>query len=468
MENLTKQLGKIRAKFEKEPNAKAEKEAVESLAEKFGGKLNVIAELKKTDNELKDYFKNIIGMPTIKKQTAEKFGKELLPNEDGQKFAEVNGKTYKIDTIKKTLKRVYNDFADLEMEALPVEEVPMTVYQRYLRDKFDEDAPIKNGKLYFRGYRISCNSESGFIIEDTQKHYEIVENTFEGIPTPKELGEFFNRSVKELTPREMAYAERRGKALKEKAMPKEVSEIDDDEVVEEVDYEKLRRKVLRTIKNIRSKTVDFDPFEFPDMIPFKRWRRKVNALLKRWKEKEIRFAKLVNEIEQVTTEETFELVEKQHRQKFNGTALPKYKKVGLLVGDKLEVDDELVDAVPFLLDYLLHYEHRIMPQIMKFASGAIDKKELLSNPYEKDWTIDFHPHALQNTAENANLLSILCEVVGLTAPQDALYEHTLKVGDKISVLIDGEMCKRTVSDIEHGVCVGRGVGLLKLDKWYKL
>ena len=41
------------------------------------------------------------------------------------------------------------------------------------------------------------------------------------------------------------------------------------------------------------------------MIPFKRWKRKVKSLYTQWKDRKIRYAKYLNEIEKVTTEETY-------------------------------------------------------------------------------------------------------------------------------------------------------------------
>lgn len=67
----------------------------------------------------------------------------------------------------------------------------LTTYQRYLKDRyFGEDVTIKKGKLHFRGYRISCTKENGFMVEDTTKKYKVVDTPFEGIPTLAELGDF--------------------------------------------------------------------------------------------------------------------------------------------------------------------------------------------------------------------------------------------------------------------------------------
>lgn len=459
----------LRTKFTNKPNAEAEKKQVENLAEKFGGKLEVIATLKENgQDDLKDYFKKVMGLETIK--PAEKpIGKILSKDEDGNEFAFVNGTTYKVDSIKKTLKKVYKDFQSLDN--IDVDSVatamPMTVYQRYLKDHFEgEDAPIKKGKLHFRGYRISCDVENGFLVEDCSKHYAVVDTPFEGIPTPKELGDWFKKPVIEHTPEELAAAVKRGEeiARERKQNKKTVEEV------EEVapDYEKLRKQVLRTIKDIRSKTIDFDPTKFPEMIPFKRWTKQVKTLITQWKNRKIRYAKFLNELERITTEETFEVKEKNHRSSFKGTLLPEFNKVGLLVGDKIEVDGKWIDAVPFLLEYLLAYEHRAMAQIMKYANGEITDVELIKNPLVQDWKVEYNKKALENTAHNARVLSMVFESVGVDAPQDLLYEADLEVGDKIMIFLDGDFRVKKVTEIDKGIMLSGKVGLFKLDKWIKL
>lgn len=477
----------MRTRFANKPNEALEKKSVETLTEKFGGKLEAIATLNESGNEdLKKYLKGVLGISCVKCSESEETPavttsveshEETPANEkktgkvfevvDGTEYALKDGKVYKLDTIKKTMKRVYKDFKDINVEDINVAAMPMTTYQRYLRDKFpDEDMPIKKGKLHFRGYRISCSIETGFIIEDTTKRYEIVNTPFEGIPTPKELGEWFNKpKVIEHTPEEIREAVERGKELARKATENASDSHDEDE---EPDYEALRRKVLRTIKDIRSRTLDFDPMKFPDMIPFKRWKRQVKSLLTQWKDKKIRYKKFIDELEKLTTEETFVVKEKNHRSSFTGTLLPQHKKVGRLLGDKLEVDDKLVDAVPFLLEYLLFYEKRAMSQIMKFAKGEITDVELVKNPLEVDWKVSYNKRALENNEYNARVLSMVYDAVGIVAPQDALYEADLQVGDRILIYIDGEPRVRTIASVDREITLGRDFGMLKSDKWIKL
>lgn len=469
----------FRTRFTNKSNAELEKKSVESLAEKFGGKLEAIASLKEAgENELKDYLKGVLGLTPVKadpkveetkseeEKSVKSAGRVTFKDEDGTEYAAVDGKTYQIDSVKKTMKRVYKDFKDLataDLELAPDKVMPMTTYQRYLKDRFlGEDAPIKKGKLHFRGYRISCNAKDGFIVEDTMKHYAIVETPFEGIPTPKELGEWFERKKVKHTPEELCEAAERGRKL---SREKEEAEL---EKILGPDYDKLRRGVLETIKNIRSKTLDFDPTKFPEMIPFKRWKRKVNSLLTQWKDRKIRYAKFLNELEKVTTEETFVVEEKKHRSSFTGTLMPEHNKVGMLVGDKIEVDGKWVDAVPFLLEYLLFHEKRAMSQIMKYAAGEISDVELIKNPIEVDWKVEYEKRALENTAHNARVLCMVYDQVGIVAPQDLLYEADLQVGDRIMISVNGEMKTQTVCSVEQGITLGKEIGLLKLDKWIKL
>lgn len=465
----------LRTRFTNNPNVDLEKKMVGNLVEKVGGKLEAIAVLKEQGlDDLKGYLKNalnIIGVCDDKKDSETKsHAKVVEVTEDGVEYAVKDGKVYVLDNVKKTMKRVYRDLKDINIEDIQMEVMPMTVYQRYLRDHFPgEDMPIKKGKLHFRGYRISCDIENGFIVEDTHKNYEVVETSFEGIPTPKELGEWFKKPKVEHTPEQLREAIERGKELSRKAKEELVAHRSSDEDKDaEPDYEALRRKVLHTIEEIRSKTVDFDPTKFPEMIPFKRWKKQVKSLLTQWKDRKIRYAKFINELERVTSEETFVVAEKRHRSTFKGTLLPKHQKVGALVGNKLDVDGKWVDAVPFLLDYLLFYEKRAMSQIMRYAAGEITDMELIKNPLEVDWRVEYKKSALENTEHNVRVLCMVYEAVGVVSPQDLLYEADLEVGDRILIFIDGEAKIRKISSVNKGIEMGKEVGLLKLDKWIKL
>lgn len=468
----------FRTRFINKPNEELERKSVEGLAEKFGGQLEAIASLNEAgENELKDYFKRVMGIVPVKPneeksedKPVKAVAKVVVKDEDGTEYAERDGKLYVIDTVKKTMRKVCKDFKDMDISDFDFENdkvMPMTVYQRYLKDKFpDEDAPIKKGKLYFRGYRISCDADNGFVVEDTMNRYAAVETPFEGIPTPRELGDWFKKpDSKPLTFDEYKKAVEKGKELARAAKEEKERNCTADE---EPDFEALRRKVLRLVADARSKTIDVDPEKFVDMIPFKRWKKQVKSLYSQWKARKIRYAKFLNEIERVTTEETFVVVEKKHRSSFTGTIMPEHKTVGMLVGDKIEVDGKWIDAVPFLLDYLLFYEKRAMSQIMKYAAGEITDTELIKNPLEVDWKVEYRKNALKNTAHNARVLCMVYDRVGIVAPQDLLYESDLQVGDRIMVSVDGELKVQTVASVEQGVVLGKEIGLLKLDKWIKL
>lgn len=453
----------FRTRFTNRPNAELEKKSVESLVEKSGGKLEVIAMLKEQGmDELKDYVKTVLGITSVAPC------KVVTTDEKGDEYTFKDGKLYKLDTVKKTMKQVYKDLSDIDIDAIEFPKMSLQTYQRYLKDHFEgEPCTIKKDKLMFRDYRISCDAESGFIIEDTKRNYEIL-TPFEGIPTPKELGEWFKRPKVEHTPEELAAAVKRGEELARERKEKQAKKEEDELEEEAPDYEKLRKQVLRTIKDIRSKTVDFDPTKFPDMIPFKRWTKQVKTLISQWKSRKIRYAKFLNELERITTEETFEVKEKNHRSAFKGTLLPEFNKVGLLVGDKIEVDGKWIDAVPFLLEYLLAYEHRAMAQIMKYANGEITDVELIKNPLVQDWKVEYNKKALKNTAHNARVLSMVFESVGIDAPQDILYEADLAVGDKIMIFLDGDFRVKKISAIDKGIMLSGNMSLFKLDKWIKL
>lgn len=453
----------FRTRFTNKANEELEKKSVINLVEKFGGKLEAIATLKENGlDDLKDYVKKILGLVDVTPNV----GKVVLTDENGVEFAVRDGKMYKLDNVKKTMKRVFNDFADLGKEELELSQMSLQTYQRYLKDNFDgETCTLKKGKLHFRGYRISCDVESGFIIEDTTNKYEVVETPFEGIPTPKELGEWFKKPTREFTAEELREAVERGKQKSKKTEDTETPE----EVEEVIDFEKLRKKVLMNIERIRTKQIDFDPTTFPEMIPFKRWKRKVNSLLTQWKNRKIRYAKFLKELETITLEETFVIEEKKHRSSFVGTELPEHSDVGSLIDDKIEVDGKMIDAVPFLLEYLLHHEPKTMSQIMKYAAGEITAMELIKNPIEVDWKVEYNKKALANTAHNARVLCMVYEMVGVTCPQDIEYNSELEVGDKVIIFADGEIKHRTITKVELGAFLGKSLGwLLKSDKWIKV
>lgn len=459
----------FRTRFTNKPNTELEKKSVEGLVEKFGD--TAVASLTEAGEEdLKGYLEGVL---TEKPKSSKKTGR-VFSDEDGKEYVESDGVVYEIDSVKKTMKRVLKDFKELggiDLDPALATTMPMTVYQRYLRDHFPgEDAPIKKGKLHFRGYRISCNVEDGFIVEDTMKRYAIVDTPFEGIPTPKELGDWFKQpGDKALVSDDYKKAVERGKELSRKAKEERERKAEAKMAEEEApDFELLRKKVLDLIAEARSKTIDVDPEKFVDMIPFKRWKRKVKSLYSQWKERKIRYAKFLKEIETLTTEETFVVEEKRHRSSFTGTVLPEHTTVGMLVGDKIEVDGKWVDAVPFLLEYLLFHEKRAMSQIMKYAAGEISDVELIKNPLEVDWKVEYKKRALENTAHNARVLCMVYAQVGIVAPQDLLFEADLQVGDRILLDVDGELKTRTIASVDKGITLGKEVGLLKLDKWIKL
>lgn len=367
-----------------------------------------------------------------------------------------NGKVYEINPDTKKCKKIASDLADLKMGDIEVAQMNMSAYQRYMKDKFPgEDVPLKKGYLHFRGYRVSCTVENGFMIEDTMNRYKVVETPFEGIPSPVELAEFFSKPIAGQTPE-----------AKKKPKVEKVTVTVSEPV--EVDFERLRMKVLGKLKGIQNgKVTDFDILMLPDMIPFKRWKRKVNAVLRDWKAKKIRYPKLLRLVEEITVQETFLVEDKVHRSSFVGTLLPEFKQVSELKDGKLCVDGKWIDAVPFMQNYLLHYEPKVMPQLMRYAEGEIDALELIQNPIHNDWRIEFNSKALKSSAENAQILDMVFCSVGIVSPQDLVYSG-LEVGDKIMIFRNNGWKKDEVTDTTEGIVLHKGVGLLKTDKWIKL
>lgn len=370
-----------------------------------------------------------------------------------------NGKTYKIDTAKHTCKRIATSFDELDLEALDMDAMPMEVYQKYMRERFpDEDAPIKKSKLFFKGFRISCNAEDGFLVEDTTKRYRIVELPFEGIPSPKELVDFLCSPKASADPK----PEKVTKVEKSKKEEPEKPSVDLDDPVA------CRKAVKKELDRLTKKGEKIDIKKFVEIVSFKKWQRTVRKYYKMFTEKKVRYPKLVQMILDYTKEETFVDQPKTPKYKFTGTILPEFTKVGMLVGDKLEVDGKKVDAVPFLVDYILHYSPKAMAQMMRWAEGVITDIELLKNPYEADPFIEFNKKSFVQNKHNADILTALCPAVDLVAPQDMLYTDELQVGDKILLWEDGRWTTKNITSTEEGIEYGRGIGVMKFDKWIKL
>lgn len=482
LKQLVGTLKMQRGRYAKKPNEASEKATITKLIVNNGGK-DILPQIKEADEELYTYVLSNVAELLVDekpKQEKPKKGESKKEKKSSKKTADkaptkkeitvtateekepeyaysTSGDKYIIDDIKKTCKRVYHSFEELIDVNIPA--MDLKVYYKYLKDRFNtETVTFKKGKIRFRDYRISLTEDLGFLIEDIRKQYEAVETEWEGIPTPAELGDWFEKPISQRTTK----SEEPVKETPKKEEPKKK-----DEPQEEVDLEKCRKKVLNQIRKIVEDkgATKFNPEEFPNMIPFKRWRRKANSLLTQWKKRDIRYGKFLKELARITEEETFVIEEKNHRSSFKGAMMPDHKKVGYLRGDKIEVDDKLVDAVPFLLDYLLHEEPRAMSQAMKYARGEITDKQFIEEPILVDWKEEYHKRSMENTAHNARVLTCVFDQCGIVAPQDLLYEADLNVGDVILLLEDGEFHRRTIAKIDMGIEVGRGVGLLKTDKW---
>ena len=134
LKSFIRTLKMQRGRYAKNPNAEAEKKTIENLAEKIGGKLEAIAQLKEAgENELKDYIKGVFGAKTIVDEmepasttdteevevvdetsvTGKKKKVGRPKKEDKQYGHDEKGVLYEIDTVKKTCKKVYRDLKDL-------------------------------------------------------------------------------------------------------------------------------------------------------------------------------------------------------------------------------------------------------------------------------------------------------------------------------------------------------------------
>ena len=211
----------------------------------------------------------------------------------GEVVRGTNGNQYIItDPIKRTMKKV-KAFSEIKVNDIEVGEVSFTTYQRYLKDRYNEDCPIKKGKLYFRDYRMKFDNEKGFVIEDTRDNYSIVDTPFDGIPTPKELGDWFEKPVREFSEEQMNLAKMNGRKL-DRAI----------EAKEEVTLDDLRGKVVYRIEAVRKKMdPNFDPMEFQGMIPNRKWKVNAGKILRNWKSKKIRYPRMLSELEALVKDE---------------------------------------------------------------------------------------------------------------------------------------------------------------------
>lgn len=204
------------------------------------------------------------------------------------------------------------------------------------------------------------------------------------------------------------------------------------------------------------------------MIPFRRWRRRVNVMLKELEERKQDFVEFLSVVEKYALEEDFTKVGKEvKKNNFAGTQMPKHSVVGDIIGNKIEVDGKLLDAVPFLVEYLLSVEVKCMPQLMKWANGKITTEDLLDYPLKKDGSVRYEKNIIPNTEENVKVICDLYESANVVCPHELLFTDELKVGDRIRVLEDGKYIRKKVIDTSHGIVLGSDVGLMRTDKWYK-
>lgn len=102
------------------------------------------------------------------------------------------------------------------------------------------------------------------------------------------------------------------------------------------------------------------------------------------------------------------------------------------------------------------------------ANEICNRKDNFEEPDKTDRYVEYNKKALANTAENAQILTMMFDIVGLVPPQDLCYKADLKVGNKIKVFYDGSFHRKTVAKVDKGIILGREEGLLKLDRWIKL
>ena len=103
---------------------------------------------------------------------------------------------------------------------------------------------------------------------------------------------------------------------------------------------------------------------------------------------------------------------------------------------------------------------------MRYATGAIDRIQLLTSPIEKHPEIEYNSKVCEHVS--AELLTLLCTSVGIVPPQDLLYDSGLEVDDRVLFHDGDEWVVKKVTEISDAVYLGKDFALLKTDKWLKL
>lgn len=375
----------------------------------------------------------VVAETTVMEKPVVKRGRKK--KEEPQIVSGTNGVTYEIvDAEKKIVRKVYKHLEDLEevRDLLKSdEEKLLEEFKASLKRKFpEEDVRINKRGLLFRGYSVSLNAEDGFAMWDCYKKENV---EWDDVPTPKELVNWFNTTKRIVHTKEenMAAIERGKQLLAEREIEMKKVEME----VEEIDFDKLRGKVLNNLVMLQTGKLgarQFDILSLANMIPFRRWKINVNLAIKEWKTKQIRYKTLINKLVDITRKETFKTnAGKTKYGKFAGTLLPDWKTLFYVKGLTVQLDGQTKKVIPFMLDYLFHFEPKAMYQFMNFVYGNISLEEMLVEPIKYDPYVTYNIKDVPDREDMLNAIKALYVSVGMVSPLELLFDENLEEGDSV-------------------------------------
>lgn len=341
------------------------------------------------------------------------------------------------------------DIADVKAEADEEAETPTEVLLKSFKKKHKE-AQLKRGKICFSGYRFYYGEDGKFVMEDVTSGSKV---PFKETPTDTDILEFF--------------------------APKEVKREPVAERTEgESPVEKTRKHVLELVEAGESGNLVL----IDSMV--KKDKRKAKEFLKKMQDGDISQDEFLDEVRNICegrydAEKSEKKAKKEEAEELVPPyEFPKFKTVGQLVGDKIEVDGEQTDAVPFLAQWILAFEPRMAQDLFKMSQGEIDVTEMYQPykegefPTEKSLDLELLP----NNAKLAQEISKVCRYLIGFAPQDVVYiaDTDLVEGDTIHVLGVEEDKKKSkptavvVDPTDTGILHTEKYRFIyKTDVWYK-
>lgn len=395
------------------------------------------------------------------------------------RYIATNGKEYEICEKTKTAREVKR--YDLSKESLEnLRKVlkdsikhSLKSYVEYLRQRFpDEKITVNKNRFDVRNYRFTV-SEEGIKCNDLSNYSAVVH--FKEFPTPKVVGDFLEpkKVEKEFTPEELSEAYNRGKEIKP-TMPEPVSK----KKPTEQELLKAKEKALRLINRIIKKQADSKRIfeELPKIVPFRRLNININLQIKKYKERKIRFPKLIENLQQVIQAEDFK--ERPTRYPlFEGGREIRLINCEAAYNELLCYNNgELINKGKLLVDIMLAKDSGatlVYYQLVKWLKKEITEAEFIDKPIKKDRFVDNEIELPQNySLEQIDVLEeVYMKVMNLPLPYNIVYETELKKGDKIRIWNSEypSIEKAVVVSVDQGVelSVNGGITYLLINQKYR-